>query len=591
MAQASKVAPRAEPSTGEAVTSDDLGSNSIDSLPLIPKQREVPATGQRSSWARAVRELVLVTVLFLIYKAGRIFTAGHTREAHDNAASVWHFERALHFPHELDLQHALMSAHWLVVTANSYYAYVHFPATIACLIWLYMRRPALYRQTRRVLAWLTATALAVHVLYPLAPPRLTSGTGLLDTGALFGPGVYGPPDTDTLSNQYAAMPSLHVGWAVVVAVALAVAIPGRWRWLWLAHPVITLLVVVGTGNHYWLDALVALVLLGVAALLVLPTARRMVADAGSWLRRRWLRVLAWTAAIVAMVLALHGRIPDPGSVVVALGDADPRWLVVAVLAQFCSQAAFAKQQRTLLAALAVALSRRAALAITYSRSAMSMVLPAGSAMSAAFAVKQYRRYGATTAVAATGMVLSGAASLAGLILLYIGVVSAWALVGLAAAGVVGCAIVLRRRRLPRVAVTHWAKGRFETVRKLVREARAVRLRHWAATIAFAMLNWLLDLACLIAIVHACGLSLSVLHVATVYLAAQVVRQIPLTPGGAGLIEASLLAGLVAAGAPQAAAAAVVLGYRLVSFWLLLPAGLAAYLRLTRFDRTPAAAEA
>ena len=86
---------------------------------------------------------------------------------------------------------------------------------------------------------------------------------IVDTGKLLGPAVYGPPSTDTLSNQYAAMPSLHVGWALAVAIALVGATRGRWRWLWLAHPVVTLLVVVVTGNHYWLDAIVATALLGV----------------------------------------------------------------------------------------------------------------------------------------------------------------------------------------------------------------------------------------------------------------------------------------------------------------------------------------
>ena len=119
--------------------------------------------------------------------------------------------------------------------------------------------------TRRLLAWLTAAALAVHLLFPLAPPRMLTDVGMVDTGRLFGPAVYGSPTADTLTNQYAAMPSLHVAWALAVAIALIGATTGRWRWLWLAHPALTLLVVVVTGNHYWLDAIVATALLGVVA--------------------------------------------------------------------------------------------------------------------------------------------------------------------------------------------------------------------------------------------------------------------------------------------------------------------------------------
>ncbi len=77
--------------------------------------------------------------------------------------------------------------------------------------------------------------------------------------------MYGQtPATDTMANQFAAMPSLHVGWAVMVAVGLIAATRSRWRWLWLLHPAITLFVVVGTANHYWLDAIVVVALLAVA---------------------------------------------------------------------------------------------------------------------------------------------------------------------------------------------------------------------------------------------------------------------------------------------------------------------------------------
>jgi hypothetical protein len=91
---------------------------------------------------------------------------------------------------------------------------------------------------------------------------------MVDTGHLFGPAVYGSPSSDTLTNQYAAMPSLHVGWALAVAIALIAATRGRYRWLFLAHPAITLLVVVVTGNHYWLDAIVVTALLGLVAALL-----------------------------------------------------------------------------------------------------------------------------------------------------------------------------------------------------------------------------------------------------------------------------------------------------------------------------------
>jgi hypothetical protein len=212
---------------------------------------------------RALREVALVLILFMAYKLGRVAADGHVVEAMANARGVWHLERLLHLPSEYTLQHLVVGHEWLIKFANCYYAYVHFPITAACLIWMWVRRPEQYVRTRRMLAWLTATALIVHVLMPLAPPRMLTAMGMVDTGKLFGPEVYGSPTSDTLTNQYAAMPSLHVGWALAVAIALMGASTSRWRRLWILHPLITLFVVLVTGNHYWLDAIVVTALLSI----------------------------------------------------------------------------------------------------------------------------------------------------------------------------------------------------------------------------------------------------------------------------------------------------------------------------------------
>jgi hypothetical protein len=133
---------------------------------------------------------------------------------------------------------------------------------------MFFRRPAHYVWARRMLAALTAAALLLHLLVPLAPPRMLPGVGLVDTGRLYGPAVYGPPQKDAMTNQYAAMPSLRVGWMVVMAIGLIVSTRGRWRWLWLAHPLITVAVVVGTANRYWLDGVVACALLALILLVL-----------------------------------------------------------------------------------------------------------------------------------------------------------------------------------------------------------------------------------------------------------------------------------------------------------------------------------
>ncbi|WP_432971946.1 phosphatase PAP2 family protein [Dactylosporangium sp. CA-233914] len=219
---------------------------------------------------RAWTELLLVLGLFLAYKVGRLAVDGRVSAAYADANLVWRLERALRLPDEAGVQHLLLSAEALVRTANVLYAVVHFPATIAFLLFMYFFRPEHYLRFRRILAWLTAAGLVIHFIFPLAPPRMLSGLGMLDTAAVYGPSVYGPPQADTLSNQYAAMPSLHVGWALVVAAGLIHATSTKWRWMWLAHPALTLLVVAGTANHYWLDGIVAAILVG---LLLVATSR------------------------------------------------------------------------------------------------------------------------------------------------------------------------------------------------------------------------------------------------------------------------------------------------------------------------------
>ncbi|MFD4033302.1 phosphatase PAP2 family protein [Streptomyces sp. NPDC058637] len=233
---------------------------SVDREPAIPARPPL------------VRELLLVVGLFLVYKLGRQAANGHVEEAFRNAGHVWDLERTLRLPGEGAVQSVLLHSQTLVQAANTYYATVHFPATVLFLVWLYLRRPRHYVWSRRILAVLTGAALALHLVFPLAPPRMLPPAGLVDTGQVYGPTVYGnTPATDSMANQFAAMPSLHFGWALVVAIGLIAATRSRLRWLWLLHPLVTLLVIVGTANHYWLDALVVSALLGVAfAALRLP---------------------------------------------------------------------------------------------------------------------------------------------------------------------------------------------------------------------------------------------------------------------------------------------------------------------------------
>lgn len=217
-----------------------------------------PKDPQQSRPKRVLREVLLLAFLFGVYNLGRFISAKHTGSAFANADALIHLQSSLGLPSEAEVQRIALSVPDLATWANRYYASVHFPLTAIVLVWLMIRRPLQYSKARWALASLTGLALIGHTLFPLAPPRMMPGW--VDTGVLLGQSVYGPSTDSGVANQFAAMPSLHVGWAFMVAVFLIRYTTSRWRWLWIAHPVITFAVVVVTANHYWLDGLIAIAL-------------------------------------------------------------------------------------------------------------------------------------------------------------------------------------------------------------------------------------------------------------------------------------------------------------------------------------------
>ena len=214
-----------------------------------------PTASRRAAAPGVLRELAQVLAAFLLYNLGRMWAADDLVRADTNAREVLDVQRYLHLPAEASLQAWALGHDWLIDLANRYYVSVHFPLTIAVLVWLYRYRRPAYTWAKRALLLATGVALVFHVLVPVTPPRLLSPLGMVDTGHAGGMSIYQAPVLGSMSNEYAAMPSLHVGWALLLAVVLVATCRGRWRWLWLLHPLATLFVVVSTANHYWLDGL------------------------------------------------------------------------------------------------------------------------------------------------------------------------------------------------------------------------------------------------------------------------------------------------------------------------------------------------
>ncbi|MGK5531589.1 phosphatase PAP2 family protein [Streptomyces sp. URMC 129] len=203
-------------------------------------------------------ELLLIRVGYFVYSWTRGRAAGDRATAEAHGHQVLDLQRFLRTDIEDDLNHAVAGARWLADAMDFYYHAFHFAVPLTILGWLLVRHPAAYREARRALAFTTLFGLVGFWLYPLAPPRLMPGLGFVDT-------ANGPQDFDDprygvltgISNPYAAMPSLHVGWSLWCALVLWRMLPPRRRWpgaVGFAYPLLTTVVVMGTANHYLLDA-------------------------------------------------------------------------------------------------------------------------------------------------------------------------------------------------------------------------------------------------------------------------------------------------------------------------------------------------
>jgi len=208
------------------------------------------------------RELAIVVALLVVYKYGRHLVAeGHVHQALANAREVIGLERALGVFSEARLQDLVDSNLAVIRFLNAYYLVAHALVTAIVFLWLYVRHGGGYRRFRNVMVVMTLIGLAVHVGFPLAPPRMFPKFGFVDTAKLFGPAAYGNGSPyKGFANQFAAMPSLHFGWALVVAWAVLLATRSRGRHLVVLHPFFTLAAIVLTANHYWIDAFAALLL-------------------------------------------------------------------------------------------------------------------------------------------------------------------------------------------------------------------------------------------------------------------------------------------------------------------------------------------
>jgi hypothetical protein len=209
---------------------------------------------------RWLAELGLLALLYGIYLAARAVMGVHTGAALQRGQQILDLEALAHVNIEGPLN-SLFSAVTVLGLLSAYlYATLHYIVTPAVLVWIALRRSEGYRHARNALLVATAIGLVGYWLLPTAPPRLLQA-GFTDIMAAFscagwwGDAASAPRGMESLSNQYAALPSLHVGWAMWVALCLRrhSHSPRVRRWAW-TYPALMAVVVMATANHYLVDA-------------------------------------------------------------------------------------------------------------------------------------------------------------------------------------------------------------------------------------------------------------------------------------------------------------------------------------------------
>ncbi|MGW4228904.1 bifunctional glycosyltransferase 87/phosphatase PAP2 family protein [Streptomyces sp. NPDC004980] len=219
-------------------------------VPLVPFWRRVLGR------PNLLLELLLIRVVYSAYAQVRLAATAGRATAEEHGRQIHSIEQWLHIDIEHRINHAVVGITWLRDFFDYYYSTFHFIVPLAILGVLYVRRPPDYRWARSSIGFATVLALVGFWLYPLAPPRLMPGLGFIDT--VHGVQDLSSPDFGALTamtNQYAAMPSLHFGWSLWCGVVIVLLAPKTWmKVLGLLHPLFTVSAIVATGNHWVLDA-------------------------------------------------------------------------------------------------------------------------------------------------------------------------------------------------------------------------------------------------------------------------------------------------------------------------------------------------
>jgi hypothetical protein len=223
----------------------------------------------RVQLGRGMREFALIAALYVAYSASRTLASDDAASAHDRAHDILQLEQALLLDWEHAINQVFVQHAWLGVVASFWYATTHYVVTVVVLVWLYLRRPTEYLVARRAIVAASLGGLVCYLTMPTAPPRLV-GAPYVDVLAAhsdvgwWGADASAPRGLGHLTNELAAFPSLHAGWALWVAIALwRAGVPALVRHAAAVYAVLMTVNIIGTGNHWVLDAVVGCALVAV----------------------------------------------------------------------------------------------------------------------------------------------------------------------------------------------------------------------------------------------------------------------------------------------------------------------------------------
>ena len=235
-----------------------------------------------NGWLDAIRQLALFAGAYYLYRIVRGIVDGQAALAFENARNLVDAERALGLFFEPGLQAWAEGTNWIVTVSSWMYVNSHFVVTTTFLIWLYIARNHAFYFVRNMFLVAMGLALVGYMAYPTAPPRFLPEWGFSDSVANF-VGENAEQSANVLYNPFAAVPSMHVAFALMIAIPAIILVKHRaLKVLWAFYPLVVTFVVMVTANHFWLDAALGALVAALAAYAAYAAFARARPDAWAW---------------------------------------------------------------------------------------------------------------------------------------------------------------------------------------------------------------------------------------------------------------------------------------------------------------------